>query len=85
MSKRNRFKKHRAQQAMTAERAGSVQKAPEKRKETAVNTVEYNMMKDFTWLFSIIIFYTGLVVGLYYYDNQTHILSTLADKVISVL
>jgi len=80
MSKKNRFKNRRAAHISENQKAEHVQEhTPE---ATASN---YNMMSDFMWLFAIIFFYTGMVVALYYYDNQTHVLSSITAKVLSQL
>jgi len=80
MSKKNRFKNRRAAYIPESHKAEHVQKhAP----ETVADN--YNMMSDFVWLFGIIFFYTGIVVALYYYDSQTNALSSLTDKILSVL
>lgn len=80
MSKKNRFKNRRTAHIPRVEKAEHVQKnAP----EAAIG--DFNMMSDFIWLFAIIFFYTGVVVALYYYDNQTHALSTMTEKILSII
>lgn len=81
MSKKNRFKNRRAAPRVFVDQ--KVEHAPKHIPEITANN--YNMISDFTWLFAIIFFYTGIVVALYYYDNQTHVLSSLTDKILSVL
>lgn len=80
MSKKNRFKNRRTAHISEAQKTEHMHKhAPE---AAASN---YNMISDFVWLFAIIFFYTGIVVALYYYDNQTHVLSSITAKVLSQL
>jgi len=80
MSKKNRFRKHRATHIAEDRKESGIQKVSP---QTDINN--YNMLADFKWLFAIIFFYTGIVVALYYYDNQTQILSSLADKFLSLI
>lgn len=80
MSKKNRFKNRRSARISEPQKAEHVQKHVI---ETSAG--DYNMTSDFIWLFAIIFLYAGMVVALYYYDIQTHVLSSLTDKVISLL
>lgn len=80
MSKKNRFKNRRTADVSEHHTPGHTHKPA-----ADIANNNYNMISDFTWLFGIIVFYTGIVVTLYYYDNQTHVLSSLTDKILSVL
>lgn len=80
MSKKNRFKNHRAAHIPRIEKAEHAQK-----NTPAAAIGDYNMMSDFIWLFVIIFFYTGVVVALYYYDSQTHALSSMTEKILSII
>lgn len=85
MSKKNRLKKRRAHQAIVAEgqKRDVVHIAQTAPASSAVGN--YNMTSDFKGLFLILAVYTSLVVGLYYYDLQTHILNSIAEKALSML
>ncbi len=77
MSRKNKFKRRKEHVIPEAKHEEIHRNIAEKTQN------EYSMVSDFIGLFGIIIFYTGIVVGLYYYDMQTHILATVADRLMS--
>ncbi len=77
MSRKNKFKKRKEHAVVEVKHEGSHHKTAEKSQD------EYNTKSDFINLFIIIIFYTGIILGLYYYDMQSHILATVADRLMN--
>ena len=51
----------------------------EKEIKTEEEKSEYNTKSDFVSLAVIILFFTGILVGLYYYDKQSGVLEQLVS------
>lgn len=77
MSRKNKFKKRKEHAVSEVEHEESHHEIAGKKEE------EYDMKSDFINLFVIIFFFTGILIGLYYYDMQSHILNTVADRLIN--
>lgn len=77
MSRKNKFKTRKEHAVSEVKHEESHHKIAEK------GRVEYNSKSDFINLFIIIIFYTGILIGLYYYDMQSHILTAVADRLMN--
>jgi hypothetical protein len=44
----------------------------------------YSLKADFISLVIIILFFVGMLVGLYYYDRQNDVLSAFAERMINL-
>lgn len=47
--------------------------------------LSYDMKKEFRFLAFVIIFILALLIGLYFYDKQTHVLQYLTNKFFSII
>lgn len=86
MSKRNKNKNRFAGQVQTP--AVDVEKSapsevPTKAKPDTEN-LSYDMQKEFRNLGLIILFILALLIGLFEYDKETHILRTLTSKLFNL-
>lgn len=80
MSKKNKNKRKFTGGATSAE--GSAEKASTEAVETKVQTKQSDddIKKEFTRLAFVIIFILALLVAIYFYNNQTHILQTFTHR-----
>jgi len=78
MNKKNRFKLKNKKKEDYSENTTNQQKPK-------VESKEYNMKSDFVNLSIIIIVFTGLLFGLYYYDLQSNILANTTEQILSLL
>jgi hypothetical protein len=78
MSKRNKNKYKLQSQGMKASAPADniASPAPVKSQEN----LSYDMKQEFTYLGIVVIFILALLIGLYLYDKETHVLNTMTDK-----
>ncbi len=77
MSKKHKFKKE--NENIKIESATQANLESEKSREKK----EYNVKSDLVVLIVIMLFFTGALVGLYYYDKQSHILEAVTEQIMN--